>query len=631
MNTEDLVAIADEQGRIGFFTPNPFNPSTEEGGCNNPYSGPFFTDSLRLTGGGPPITIQEIADLEFTDQIGGNFGFNDLLVLTKSPYRMLLLIRAGDIERFLDPSDGSQPNLEVLLEDSDFTTLFGADAVLTSLTVVPGTGGLGFRGSTSRSPVVLMGGNTPDLIAKLRFDENGINTICPGGYTGCTEGTLNVSTEITPQTLDAGRLEDKDTQEVINILLISTNNGRFYEYRLDIDFFDVNKDPLPDAQVVSLDDSVNPITIADGVQNPGGAEVLDDWVEAELCYDKDGNADDTKTGCNIGPLQAHFSDFITNSPAEGSTVSLDYRLWEDSESRDGEYVLPSGLRVPAWCRGILLPDDNNPNRRVLVELRIATTGFSVPSGEQVQWSEQLEELFPEVGSCPEYFGDMCYLEDLEDRENYPADSFAANNVCRSIQHSCNRSRGTGPAASTLVLCENTTYQQIRSKGGIKGRDKKAIEPLVEERLSDIELFVLDLPEITDVSGLNPSSTSLRDNLLGLIEAARNSATGGKPDFLQAAQYTDLASVMVYRNKLQFKNATLSYNAYGVLLSGFASASYFFAQVLTLPDDLKAATGGSYEYYCAPQELVNENQNFPATDPELRDITCTDSLPPIAYP
>ncbi|MGD9291743.1 MAG: hypothetical protein PVJ48_02620, partial [Gammaproteobacteria bacterium] len=99
----------------------------------------------------------------------------------------------------------------------------------------------------------------------------------------------------------------------------------------------------------------------------------------------------------------------------------------------------------------------------------------------------------------------------------------------------------------------------------------------------------------------------------------------------AAQYTDLASVMVYRNKLQFKNATLSYNAYGVLLSGFASASYFFAQVLTLPDDLKAATGGSYEYYCAPQELVNENQNFPATDPELRDITCTDSLPPIAYP
>jgi hypothetical protein len=54
-------------------------------------------------------------------------------------------------------------------------------------------------------------------------------------------------------------------------------------------------------------------------------------------------------------------------------------------------------------------------------------------------------------------------------------------------------------------------------------------------------------------------------------------------------------------------------------------------VLTLPEDLKAETGGTYNYYCAPQELVNENQKFPATDPELRDITCTDSLPVISYP
>jgi hypothetical protein len=654
VNTEDLVAIADEQGRIGFFKPNPYEPPVppnpgpeepEKGGCGDPLTGPVFTDPLRLTGGGPPVTIREIADLEFSDQIGGNFGFNDLLVLTRSPERMLLLIRAGDSNP-LNPEEpqpgtiveflksGDQPDLEILLEDSDFTTLFGPGAVPTSLTVTPGTGGLGLVESTNRSPVVLLGVNTPDLIAKLRFDGDGINTICAEGYTSCTDGILDVASEITPQTLDAGRLVLVDEvtleEEVITILLISTNNGRIYDYRLAIE------GSAPDEGVVSLDDFVAPITIADDVQNPGGAEVLDDWIEAGLCYDKD--AEETETGCNIGPLQLHISALLSGDRPDGATVSLQRVLWEDTDARrnqDGEYELPTG-NVPAWCRGILLPDAaDNEERRVLVELRVSTTGLDLldDDGENYQWAEQLEKDFPEVGSCPDYFGDMLYIEDPEDREFYPPGSFASNNKFRSIQHSCNRSRGTGPSASTLVLCSHFIQENIRSKGGIKGKDKKAIEPLVEERLSELELFVLDLPqadEITDVSGLTLSSDSLRDNLLGLIEAARDSATGGNPDFLEAARYTDLASVMVYRNKQQFKDATLDYNAYGVLLSGFVSTSYFFAQVLTLPDDLKAATGGTYPYYCAPQELVQPVLEDPTT-PELRDITCTDSLPPIEYP
>jgi hypothetical protein len=608
INRDGVLAIADtaSPARIGYFQPT--------GDCVTPYGEPQFSDPIRISGGGPPITVTGIADLEFSDQIGGNFAVNDLLVLASEP-RMLLLVK---------DEDGS---VEVLVSETEFAAAFGGATPL-SATIVPGSGGLGNL-QDSRSPVVLMGLKSPDRIVELRFDSDGSNTITD--YSPGSNGVLvDANAGINPSRLDAGILEN------IDLLLAASGNGVFHQFTLDVE-----KDiDVGDSEVVSLSDP-DPISIAAGVQNPGGIEILDDVVQAQLCVD-DGAIND-ETGCTVGFGQFHFSQFVGVPEIDPNyTLSVDYDIFVDEDRTDGVYTLPDGGEVPSWCRGFPLPDDPL-NREVLVQLRVTAGGFSVEPGETVQLKELLEELFPEFGTCPDSFARIAYLEDEgPDRAGYPG-GYATTKEHRSISFSCtNPGRGAGPASSSFIYCRDAIKDTIEARGGrLNGRIlNREIRPEIESRFARLEAFINTLPgDLGDASNdstwVTTDKTSLQANLLALLEAARSSVQGGNPDFLAAAQYIDFAAVLVYLNKTPLSDGTLGGlgyggpdNIYGILLSDSLALSFFFAQTLTTMDDLAAATPepGSTEYYCPPQTLIQ-----PVGAGELRDIDCSNSLPPIAFP
>jgi hypothetical protein len=307
-------------------------------------------------------------------------------------------------------------------------------------------------------------------------------------------------------------------------------------------------------------------------------------------------------------------------------------------------VLPNGGVIPAWCNGFPLPEDG---REVFVELQVTAGGFQVEPGQTVQIKELLEELFPEFGTCPDSYARILYLEDKEDTAKYPEpyNQYIANSdkTLRSLSFSCtNPGRGAGPASSTFIYCRDKIKETVEARGGrLNGRLlNQTIRPEVETRLGRLELFINTLPgDLGDASNdstwVTTDKNSLKANLLALLEAARSSVQGGNPDFLAAAQYTDFAAVLVYLNKTPLSDSTLGGlgyegpdNIYGILLSDSLALSFFFAQTLTTMEDLAAATPASVspEYYCPPQKLIQ-----PIGAGELRDIDCSNSLPPIAFP
>ncbi|UCC15585.1 MAG: hypothetical protein JSW21_06610 [Gammaproteobacteria bacterium] len=623
IDPDGLLAIADANqagGRIAFFQPT--------GDCDPPYSPPDITGYLDFRYKGQN-TVLEIADLEFSDQIGGDFEVGDLLVLSSSP-KALLVIKAGDIADFL--GDGTDlPDLQVLLNFDDFDDHFDADAVPTSLAVVPGTGGLGLSQSGSKSPVVLMGLNSPDRIVELRFDDS-------GALASVSEFIDAASDGISPSRIDAGVLEN------IHRVLVATGNGVFYHYIADVS----SAAATPDEDV--LTNPSQTAAIASGVQNPGGVEVLDDVVVADLCVD-DG-AVTTDTGCSVGYGQFHFSQFEAVPPPPGSTLSVDYRVLTDNAS--GDFVLSNGGIVPSWCSGFPLPDDPS-GREVFVELRVTAGGFNVEPGQTVQIKELLEELFPEFGTCPDSHARILYLEDEEDTGEYPdlynqVDNLDSDKTLRPLSFSCtNPGRGAGPASSTFIYCRDTIKEVVEARGGrLNGRVlNRTIRPEIEARLARLELFIQELPDglLDQPTTLVTPAGPLKANLLGLVAAARDSSGGGNPDFLEAARYMDFAAQLVFENKgplgdyLPGPPPLLDgwpydgpANIYGILLSEVLANAFFFAQGLTTMDDLNAATGfdsgnpDHIPYYCPPQALVK-----PVGSAEIRDVFCDNSLPLPDYP
>jgi hypothetical protein len=624
IDPDGLLAIADANqsgGRIAFFQPT--------GGCERPFNGPDITGDLEFRDRGPK-TVLEIADLEFSDQIGGDFEVGDLLVLSSSP-KALLLIKAGDIAGFLGTGT-AVPDLQILLNEDDFEVRFGVDAVPTSLAVVPGTGGLGLSQSGSKSPVVLMGLKSPDQIVELRFDDS-------GELASVSEFIDADSAGISPSRIDAGVLEN------IHRVLVATGNGVFYHYIADVSSA---------AGTADEDVLTNPsqtAAIASGVQNPGGIEVLDDVVVADLCVD-DG-AVTTDTGCSVGYGQFHFSQFTEAAPPSGSTLSVDYRVLTDNTSED--FVLPNGGVIPAWCNGFPLPDDTS-GREVFVELQVTAGGFQVEPGQTVQIKELLEELFPEFGTCPDSYARILYLEDPEDREKYPflynpIENLDPDMTLRSLSFNCtNPGRGAGPASSTFIYCRDTIKETVEARGGrLNGRVlNRTIRPEIESRLARLELFIDELPDdlVDQATTLTTPAGPLKGNLSGLVAAARDSSGGGNPDFLEAARYMDFAVQLVFENKGPLtpdSPTTLDgwpydgpENIYGILLSDTLANAFFFAQTLTTMSDLQAASGGNY--YCPPAPLLADELYDPATEPdpdpttpEIRDVDCTNQLSPIGFP
>ena len=624
IDPDGLLAIADKNqagGRIAFFQPT--------GNCVTPFNTPDITGVLEFRYRGQN-TVLNIADLEFSDQIGGDFEVGDLLVLSSSP-KALLRIKADDIADFLGVGT-DLPDLQVLLNFDDFDNRFGADAVPTSLAVVPGTGGLGLSLSGSKSPVALMGLNNPNQIVELRFDDS-------GGIASVSPFIDAASAGISPSRIDAGVLEN------IHRVLVATGNGVFYHYIADVS----SAAGTPDEDV--LTNPSQTAAIASGVQNPGGVEVLDDVVVADLCVD-DG-AVTTDTGCSVGYGQFHFSQFEAVPPPPGSTLSVDYRVITDNAS--GDFVLSNGGIVPSWCSGFPLPDDPS-GREVFVELRVTAGGFKVEPGQTVQIKELLEELFPEFGTCPDSHARILYLEDQEDTVKYPflynqEDNPDSDKTLRSLSFSCtNPGRGAGPASSTFIYCHDEIKEEVEARGGrLNGRIlNRTIRPEVEARLARLELFIQELPDdLPDQpTGLVTPAGSLENNLLALVSAARSSVDGGNPNFLEAAGYMDFAAQLIFENKGPLgdyvagsPSPTLDgyaydgpENIYGLLLTGALANSFFFAQGLTTMDDLNAATGfdssntNHIPYYCPPQALVK-----PVGSAEIRDVFCDNSLPLPDFP
>jgi hypothetical protein len=615
IDKEGLLAVADttSPSRIGFFEPT--------GDCSAPFGDGKFTGPLVFGNGNSQIVINEIVDLEFSDQIGGNFEDNDLLVLSGSP-KMLLLIK-GDgpapdkpndpvsISAFLDGS--REPTVQVLLNTDEFEAAFGVSAVPTAITVAPGSGGLGQKFEEgSRSPVVLLGMRNPDQIVELRFDDSGSNTICSGGYQPGCDGVFADASEFRPDRLDAGVIEGE------TLLVVASGNGKFTQIPLSVD-----RQSESDGGVISAGAVEDVVAIADGVQNPGGAEYFDDVTKAQLCVDGDPAEDDT--GCSFGFTELHFSQFLGGGADDTDTVGLEGPFFHieselDTDS-EGRFLLPADednegrqAVVPSWCRGFPLLDDTQ-NRRVFIEFRINTGGFDVEPGETMQVKEEIDTLFPEFESCASIFGRITYIEDVIDLADYPeaADVFANENILRNISFRCNRGRGAGPAASTVLYCQDDLKVLVES-GRLKRRDlRNFIYPEIEARLANYEAFVEDLSDLP----------VLQSDLTTIVGLARDAALNNRPEFLLAASYMDVAAEMIYENKIALA-AGGSYNRYGVLLTESLATAFFFAQTLTPAADLADATDGVTETYCPPEVLITPWPNDATT--EIRDVNCSNQLP-----
>lgn len=579
---EGLMAVADT-GTAGTVPAVWLIPPAESCPAGTTTAADYFEDprtsgQIVVQNGGGPSPVTGVSDTEFVSLVGGGLDAGDLLVLTSNPTTLSRVTRA-QVETIESRNPNQPPLSETTAEILVGPGFFGGTTP-TSMAFIPGTGGVGSSvdGSRSEDLLVTLTGGT---VLKLRFETDGNTIYLAPAFPGEPSPPSLASRVFLGEQLGNGPLgiaagvRDNFTYMVV----ADRQQGTFLRFPLT-----VTADGQAQLQRDGNDDLVFD-AIQSGVQNPQGAAINSDVIDASNCVDQTGT--EGQTGCRIRKtVDLHYTQLEDGTALVTDTVIARIRFIDDPRGgQGGELVLDNGFTVPDSCRGLPLPDDDAAAVVVLIEI---TKNFPIVAGEFVQSQELVDQIIPQLDGCKTNATRIFYHP-----EAGPGGTFDTpeNGTFYDTTFFCsNPSKSLGRDNSPLVICSDPFAQEAAAKGRVKGKLAKEFQREINARADNLEQVVQALDD--------SEFATLKATLIGWIDEARSVV---KRDFIAASAAFDEGANAVYYAKADFVGASTG-NAtdYGDLLGRFLALAFFSKE-----------SAGQQDYY--PPE--------PVCSAELTDVVC----------
>ena len=583
---EELMAVADT-GTAGTVPAVWLIAPAESCPTVTPTAADYFavprtSGQILVDNGGGAVPVPGISDTEFVSLVGGGLDAGDLLILTSNPTTLSRLTRS-QVEalktRNTNRPAPSDTAAEIIL-GPDF---FGSTTP-TAMAFIPGTGGVGssIDGSRSEDLLVTLTGGT---ILKLRFETDGAAIFLAPAFPGEPSPPALVDRIFLDEQLGNGPLGIAAgvRDDFTYVVVADRQQGAFLRFPITVTN-DGQAELQRDAEDALVFDS-----ILTGVQNPQGAAINSDVIDASKCVDIDGTGE--QTGCRVRKtVDLHYTQLEEGTADITDTVIAQIRFIDDPRGgQGGELTLDNGFTVPDSCRGLPLPDDDAAAVLVLIEI---TKNFEIKRGEFVQAQELADLIIPQLDGCKANATRIFYHPDPVDdgSGNLVFDTPEGGVFYDSTIFCSNPSKSLGRDNSPLVICSHPYAKEAAAKGRVNGKLAKAFQNEINVRADNLEQQILALDDF--------EFGTLKPTLIGWIDAARAEI---KRDFIAASEAFDAGANAVFSAKTVFENAnTGSTTDYGDLLGRFLSLAFFSKE-----------SAGQQDYY-PPQ---------PVCSAELTDVAC----------
>jgi hypothetical protein len=584
LSTLRRMSVADTgsagtEASVWFFEPK----DCDGGGGTSYFESPKSSGLIKLNQPGPDPAVGGIKDTEFVNVLGGGLSQGDVLVLVSEP-TALVRYKKADIDGLIG-SNTALPSADVLLDAS----FFGEERP-TAMAFIPGTGGIGsLTDQVSQSQDLLMT-LTGGRLIKVRFESDGNSIVLASPGTTLEDAVfLDQALGNGPLGIDAGVIE-QDTLFVV----ADRQQGSFLRFSLDVDG-DGNAELLTTNEGAVIFD-----VLRSGVQNPQGAAINSEAVEAGLCVDQQGTAD--QTGCRLfKTIELHYPQLndVNTGVTVADTVLADIEfIIDEGRNSAGELIVGDGFKIPPSCVGLPLPDDDATS--VIIFIRV-TKSFEITPGNFVQYQELADEIIPQLGGCKAVGTRVFYHPDADVSGDF--DTFEDGTMFDTTFFCENPSRSIGRDNSPVAICADKFYRDITAANGrVKGNLAKALQAEIQARADAVQFVVDGLDD--DEFGALPIGSGIKETLLEYIADAR--ADVKKKNFAAASAHFDEGVLAVYAAKGtggngELTSLTLADTTYGDLLSRFLALAFFSKETATQQE------------YCPPELL--------RTDGEVVDVSC----------